>query len=335
MERDYSIDTLRTIATILVVFLHVSAQYVTDGTVNRIYDTGFWIGNIFNSFSRICVPLFVMISGRYLIGKNEPLEAFYSKRVSKILIPLIVWSIGYTIYEFIDFHAINGIWNYKAVLKSLVIGQPYFHLWYLFMLIGLYAVTPAITYYVSNISRRKCWIIASVFMGLGFLVHFYDRFFNNHTLFIFGFVNYLGYFLMGYLIKDMKKYSNSLLIAIYAISSLATVVGSYFTAVKFNSLALYGYLTPFVIIASLSFYKYFSQIKIQKNILSDIAPLTFGIYLIHAVIFDLTKKADVYLNLEFMQNPMIGFSVKFIVIFGISLLLVYLINKSKSLRKII
>lgn len=70
MKRNYTIDTLRTIATLLVVLLHVSAEYVLDGMNSKIYDVSFWVGNIIDSFPRICVPIFVLISGMFLIERS-------------------------------------------------------------------------------------------------------------------------------------------------------------------------------------------------------------------------------------------------------------------------
>ena len=85
MKRNYTIDTLRTIATLLVILLHVSAEYVTYATKHQILDTSFWIGNIIDSFSRIGVPLFVLISGMFLLGRNESFKQSYQKRASRML----------------------------------------------------------------------------------------------------------------------------------------------------------------------------------------------------------------------------------------------------------
>ena len=80
MKRNYSIDTLRTIATFLVVLIHVSAKYIDTAINNLSFNKSFWIANISDSFSRIAVPLFVLISGMFLLGRKESIIQFYKNR---------------------------------------------------------------------------------------------------------------------------------------------------------------------------------------------------------------------------------------------------------------
>lgn len=62
------IDYLRVIATVSVIFLHVSAEIPT--LYKKIPDDIWWIGNFFDGAVRFCVPLFLMISGALLLGKK-------------------------------------------------------------------------------------------------------------------------------------------------------------------------------------------------------------------------------------------------------------------------
>ncbi|MDD6466906.1 MAG: acyltransferase family protein [Erysipelotrichaceae bacterium] len=65
-NRIYYLDVLRVIACLSVIMVHSSAPYV----VKNIGSFNFLIGNIFNSITRIGVPLFVMISGALMLDKN-------------------------------------------------------------------------------------------------------------------------------------------------------------------------------------------------------------------------------------------------------------------------
>lgn len=101
MKRDSSLDCLRVLACFLVILLHVSAEYVIDNIEN--YNFQFTVGNFFDSMSRICVPLFVMLSGAFLLEnpKNKDFVNFYKKSIFKIGIPTFVWSLIYVIYSYI------------------------------------------------------------------------------------------------------------------------------------------------------------------------------------------------------------------------------------------
>jgi len=75
-ERNKNLDLLRVLASFMVILLHVSTKYVVEniGSPN-LY---FTIGNFFNSITRISVPIFVMLSGAFILDnvKNKDYEFF-------------------------------------------------------------------------------------------------------------------------------------------------------------------------------------------------------------------------------------------------------------------
>lgn len=336
MKRNYTIDTLRAIATILVILLHVSAEYVSKGMDNENYDYSFWVGNVVDSFSRICVPIFVLISGMFLIGRNETFYESYNKRASRILTPLIFWSIIYLIYSAILSYTANNSFDIILLIKKTILGKPFYHMWYLFMLIGLYLITPIINNTILKISRKSLWTTSVLLLIFGMINSAYDSFLENSPFFILWFFNYLGYFILGFLFKDyINKISSKVLFVVYLISVMLISILSFYTAKHFDNLYFYGYLSPFVIIASLSIYMLFQQVNIRENILSRISHLTLGIFLMHAGILSAFRFALNELNINVFDNPIIGIPVKFIVTFLISLIMSFLFYKSRFLKKTI
>jgi surface polysaccharide O-acyltransferase-like enzyme len=335
MKRNYSIDTLRTIATFLVVLIHVSAKYVDTAINNLSFSNSFWIANISDSFSRIAVPLFVLISGMFLLGRKESIIQFYKNRMSKILIPLISWTLIYLSLRILLDILTGSSVNVKSILTSVILGKPYYHMWYLYMIIGLYLVTPLINNTINHISRNTLWMSAILLMLFGMFNSFFDKFYDNNVHFLLWFVNYLGYFIIGYLIKDFKKnWSNILLLFVYALTSTLISILSYFTIITYNNLYFYGYLSPLVIISSLSFFKLFHQIELKKSIFSKISNLSFGVYLIHAAILcsiDLILKE---FDISF-DNATIGIPIKFSLTMVCSICITYVISKVKYVNRII
>ena len=337
MERNYTIATLRTIATLLVIILHIAGGYVNSGMDGNNYNFSFWIGNIVDSFSRICVPLFVLISGMFLLGRKEAFLQSYKKRASRIAVPLIVWSIIYVVYKALVYYIINDSFIIIDLAESLVLGVPFYHLWYLYMIIGLYLLIPVLNnLIIPNLSRRSLWTISYIFLAFGVLNVGYNFIFGNRPIFLLWFIDYLGYFLLGYLIKgsNLKIPLKSLSIA-YILSSLAIALLSYVTAKNFHNFYFYEYLTPFVIIASLSIYKLFHQITIKENMLSKIEHLTLGVYLIHAGILDVLGLGLKGMNIHIFDNPIIGIPVKFSITFFISLIIAHIFYKTRFLNKTI
>ena len=67
-ERNSFLDITRIVAVLAVIMIHTSSGFVT------LYDTSsieFLWGNIFDSISRIGVPLFVMISGSLMLDEEK------------------------------------------------------------------------------------------------------------------------------------------------------------------------------------------------------------------------------------------------------------------------
>lgn len=336
VKRNYPIDTLRTIATILVLLIHITAYDLSFAIENKVYDLNFWIANTINSLCRISIPIFVLISGRFLIGFKEPITVFYKKRLLKVLIPLIFWSLFYAFYKFLGQYILYGNWQVKAVLESFAIGKPFYHLWYLYMLFGLYLFAPVINYLVLNLSKKNIWVVSISFIVFGFLLNLYDFIYDNKPFFLLWFVNYIGYFMLGYVMKDIKKKIPAIFLILLAVISGILIAGvSYYTHTEFNNFYFYSYLSPFVIIASLSLYKIFTQIKIKKNFFSNFAHLTFGIYLIHPLLLDLITRGYHYNNLAILDYTIVKIIVKLTLVFFIPAILAKGFLKIKGFRKII
>ena len=103
-----------------------------------------------NNFTKIGVPLFVLLSGSLLLPKQETYKTFFKKRVLKVLVPWIIWTFLYMAFNFY-FHdyrpASVSDWKYFFELTFLT------QLWFLPLIFGLYLITPAIK--IFNNSAKK------------------------------------------------------------------------------------------------------------------------------------------------------------------------------------
>ncbi|ORM72420.1 hypothetical protein HA44_20390 [Mixta gaviniae] len=61
------IDNLRAVACLMVIVIHTTTWYITNS--DRVAESAWDLANLLNSASRVCVPLFFMISG-YLFSAN-------------------------------------------------------------------------------------------------------------------------------------------------------------------------------------------------------------------------------------------------------------------------
>src|ERR1700749_3472385 len=134
------IDFLRFISIIAVIIIHCSTS-ITVFTIKP--GTNWWIGNFYDTLSRFCVPVFVMISGSLILPKDYTLGEFIKKRFLRIIPPFAFWTTVFIIFNCFDKHLFGGTYIFKFIALSIVNGA-FFHLWFIYMLIGVYLITPVI-----------------------------------------------------------------------------------------------------------------------------------------------------------------------------------------------
>ncbi|MFC2063832.1 acyltransferase, partial [Chloroflexota bacterium] len=153
------------ILAIFVVLLAHSADVVI--VTNQIGTYNWWIGNVYDILGRWSVPVFVMVSGALLLNpsRKEDLNTFYRKRLSRILLPILFWSVFYILITI----RFGEYWlghspSFSSILMDLAAGKPFFHLWFLYMILGLYLFTPFLRKIVENTTRKEL----RLFVILGF-----------------------------------------------------------------------------------------------------------------------------------------------------------------------
>ena len=172
-QRIFSFDIIRVIAIMAVVMIHVAAPFVVDYAATS---KEFFVGNICDSLSRIGVPLFVMLSGALLLKEDKPFpmkKMFQSTLI--LLISLYAWSFIYAVtfkvlWPLMHQETINWI----SFGKALIMGH--YHQWYLFMIIGIYLITPVLKTFVKQDNIRIIqWLIilSIIFRFSAELVNFF------------------------------------------------------------------------------------------------------------------------------------------------------------------
>lgn len=337
MLRDSRFDLLRVIACFMVILLHVSARYVNQYVFD--HNIYFTFGNFYNSISRVCVPIFVMISGTFLIDNdtNRNYLNFFKKTYYKIIIPTFIWSFLYFIFELCLLIFINirgGDVNYLTPLINWINGKPYYHLWYLYMIIGLYFMTPFLIRIKNKIGEDR-------FLKLGYILIFLGIIIKRIITLVWynQFIIYIGYFILGYSIR--KKQTNStksyLFFIYFGISSLIIFFITELMVVNdlTNPLYFYDYLSLFVIIGSIAMFSGFSSMK-KINSYSLIEKLTihsFNIYVIHAGILYIFREITSKLEVDhhpIWYIPVVSILV-FILSYEISIIVTRLIRYKKTI----
>lgn len=171
------IDFLRVFSCFLVVLAHCCDPFVACFSDDR---SAFVSGSLVGSAVRCCVPLFAMMTGALLLPVRTDLAAFYRKRIGRIVVPLVFWSVALPLLFFVYFTYVspdtrNPIalldehQDFSAVLTKWWTFLLNFNfdttpLWYLYMLIGMYLVMPLISPWLAQASRKDLKIVLGVWV---------------------------------------------------------------------------------------------------------------------------------------------------------------------------
>lgn len=333
-EEWYWIDYLRVFATFGVILLHTAAPLANQYGIVSNYD--WWIGNIYNSITRFCVPVFLMISGALIFSKTyNSTNDFLKKRVSKIIVPFLFWSMIYIargiFFKFRSGEDITIIDVLKFIFLKLVTGASV-HLWYVYLIIGLYLFFPIIGKWIHGSSLRDIryfiiiWII-TIFVQLPFINSYFPKI---NLLYFSGYIGYpiLGYFLSKTNGSFWKK--NGFQLLFFLIGSLITILGAYFMAIqktgKYQS--FYGYLTPNVLLTSIAIFLLFkNRLSFKSNppaLLLFFSKYSYGIYLVHLLVLWILRMVGISQN---FINPIIGIPMTSLWCLVFSALIIWTVNK--------
>lgn len=292
-ERLVQFDVARIVAICAVVCIHLSSKFLYGYNASP---ASFRVGNLYDSLSRWCVPLFIMVSGVLLLKgrRAQGLGEFYRKRASKVVLPLVAWSVIYVVYRhFHDDHQ----FSLAGVVADFFSRDIYFHLWFLYMITGLYLVTPVMRSYVQNATRSNLtyfvslWFLASVVMTGGNFVDIDMRYLFPSI------AGYIGYFVLGYHLFS-HPVSLRLKRTLYVLA-VASVFVTYFGTLYLTRAndghydgLFYDYNSPNVILMAtgvfLAVKDLASRIRSSRchGIILVLSNISFGVYLVHPVIRD-------------------------------------------------
>lgn len=297
-------DLARVLAIGAVVLIHVVAPVVSGAHGAEFSQPRWWLGNVIDSACRAAVPLFVMVSGALMLsaGRREQVGDFYRRRVQRIGLPLVFWSAAYLVLR----TTVHGqSLGPEDILRALANGSPYFHLYFLFVIAGLYLVTPFLRLLVDHAPERLTVLLCLALFGLGatdqVLVSFLDAGQPNAVTYA---LPYAGYFIAGHLLAQCTLPPSAVRVAgaAFLLSTAATAAGTWVLARPRGwsgpASYLYDYLSPTVIAASISAFVLLRALPDRFPVLdraavagsvSRLSTLSFGVYLVHPALMVLYR----------------------------------------------
>ena len=336
------IDAARVVAILAVISIHVVAPLLSS----RAIPLNWWVGNVVDSAARWSVPLFVMISGALLMHSDliDDPAAFYRRRLARILPPLIGWT---AIYLFVGHQLSNNPSTLKGAVLLVLAGRPYFHLYFLYLIVGMYVVAPFLRPLVRLPDRRILGTAAVIFLGLAM---------TDDLILVWGgsggvnaatqFVPFVGYFLAGAWLVEIPPTRRRVIVsAVVAASAIVlTMIGTKLlteTVASGHSLYLYGYLSITTVPATIALFGLFlwgsaswSRLaeRVPNGSLSTVAAMTLGIYVIHPLVMN--RLGVLGLGGRAFFTPL-AVPATVLVTFIVSLLIVLVLRQVPGVRRLV
>ncbi len=332
------IDDIKLIATLAVIVLHVASPAVfTEYNSGSNANNNWWVANFYDSFTRFCVPLFIMVTGALLLPQQIGLKLFLKKRLKRIVLPFTFWTAVYIMFNFglkmrdLGYVAIDNLWDWLWV--QLIQG-PSVHLWYVYMIIGLYLFIPIIKPWIQQASNKHIVYFLGIWL-VTVLVNQLQIITISSPFDISYFSGYLGYLVLGYYLaervnvsKNLKKIS----VITFIFGFLATLIGTYFASKQNNSFsdAFYQYLTLNVVFASVGMFVFIKSWKLNMPLTkyaifrTFINKYGFGIYLGHVLVINFLS----YLNIDYrLATPWLSIPLVAFICLILTFLMIYILDR--------
>lgn len=343
-EPIYWVDLIRVVSIFLVVMIHVIENIINDWNSYSAEIQN--IANFYDSMTRMSVPLFFMTSGWLLLQKSESVQDFFAKRFFKVLFPFAFWSLIYLIWSCgITLGGCKPVF----ISRLLFIHGAYRHLWFMYPLIGLYLITPILRLIIAPDKKHILWYFVFLWILFEPISSIANQFFDFRTNFTPPMATeFIGFFILGYLLGEMKLSRRLFVIAIivWVLSVIFTGVSTYSLnkdVEQFNYFFYYFLSLP-VIINSIAGYIIFRWISNYSwiatgwvySLIKTLAPASFGIYLIHILVMEILDSRNPFFNFNTdIGNPIWSIPLVSLLVFSTSFLIVFVMQKIPIVNKIV
>ena len=285
-ERVLYLDIIRIVACCMIVLMH--SPHPNAGNPGIIL-----VPLSFITASGI--GLFFMVSGALLLPSDLPPLQFVKKRLKKAVPPLFFWTIFYLIIS-----GIKGELSFIGILRAIpsipFSVQGHGVLWFMYVLIGLYILSPILSGFLSHSSKRDVqfylllWVITLCVPFLKEVLSINE----SPTGILYYFTGYVGYYVLGYYLKSYEPKIGILLsVALIVIPVLFLAAYILSGHEGWQSSGKFWYLSIFVAVSSLGWFNLLKQLsgslsifksnRVRGGVIS-LSSLSFGVYLVHIFI---------------------------------------------------
>lgn len=295
-------DVVRLAALFMMICVHCTDPFNVSPEARVNPEYSLW-GSLYGSFLRPCVPLFAMLTGVLLLPVRESMGQFYRKRMLRVLVPFLIWSLAYNLFPWFtglmgwDSSVLSFMFPYagespsqtfSASLHDILLIPFTFStytvpLWYIYMLLGLYLVMPVLSAWLQVATRRQIRFILGVWV-VSLLVPYCREWLSGYAVGecawnefgIFYYVSgFCGYLLLGYYLRDLPTEGRTLRLVSASLLMLsagfaATYFGFRYMAAQSNATEeqvelFFLYCSPQVMLMTAAWFLLLRRIRVSSR----------------------------------------------------------------------
>lgn len=292
--RKQFLDVLRVLATCAVVLMHVltGATDVTDASIMPEYRS--LLLSVMDLVTW-CVPIFLLISGYLFLNPERTLTypVMIKKYCRRIALAILLFGVPYAASELVVAERTFRIRMIPEALKMTLMGHTWSHMWYLYLILFLYLITPLLK---KVLRVLPVWgvaaVMAVIFLGSS-VAPFLNKVLDVNSIPVLpdGGVYFL-YYLCGYFFAVREvcvdKGRNVWLTAAVAVLALGMILSR--TLAGFSIQMAYNY--PFTVLLAVLLFAagWNGSIKKHRIPWQEAGALSFAVYLVHPVYVNLLYK---------------------------------------------
>ncbi|ELX9578560.1 acyltransferase family protein [Escherichia coli] len=336
-NKNENLEVMRIISILGVILIHMSMGYYSN--FNIINSSDWIIAGFVTSISKFSVPLFFIISSYLFFSKDGNEFGRSVKSIKRVTIALVAWSF---IHWFIPFTDASNL-SFKKLIFTIFVGQPSFHLWFLYSYILLCLSLPILkaAFNSMELKHYSAIVVTGVFIlfftpSLVSILTIKDTSYinNSQTAFRADVLIYAA--VTPILIKAPKLNKSILVITFLALSVISTAL-TYWLSEQIGKISdSFNNLTSiFIIIESICLFLVFINVsynlttRLKKTILT-IGECCFGAYLCHWIIYLTLDRLGLMMHSSALTS--IPYDTLLIAIFSFAA--AYLMRMNPVLRKI-
>jgi surface polysaccharide O-acyltransferase-like enzyme len=282
-DREYWIDAVRSFACLCVITTHAPIPHCGGGAPLIAVTNYYAVAG--------ASILFFMISGALVLYKEKPVVSFLKTRLSRIVLPMVIWSVICLIIDYF----LKEISGTELTRKILMIpfGPQVGTYWFIYVIFGIYLVAQPIASWLSRCSRKDVelylgiWSITLLLPYLTAICPDFNVIVGYRSGYLYYFYGFLGFAVLGYYLRKYVSIPKIKWVHIIIIVLLLVFPWILYLFPSIPHSAIQNRMAINVVAMSVIYFLVLKHIKWtnrMKRICYDFANHSFGIYLVHLLV---------------------------------------------------